>query len=149
MKPGNPLSVPPFHDLILPDAGSHTARDILSLSLRRVLGELRGVLRKAPQEPQEGAEAAATLSALDELFGRLPGAVASVLRAPTVGGPFRCLRSALGGDDRARAVQLAANGYKLGILGECAAKLLAIGSVPGIFKLLHQRGGNSTVNTTA
>ncbi|MFO0629336.1 MAG: HEXXH motif-containing putative peptide modification protein [Polyangiales bacterium] len=107
MKPGNPLSVPPFHDLILPDAGSHTARDILSLSLRRVLGELRGVLRKAPQEPQEGAEAAATLSALDELFGRLPGAVASVLRAPTVGGPFRCLRSALGGDDRARAVQLA------------------------------------------
>lgn len=127
MKPGTPPPVPVPHDLILPDEGSHTARDILSLSLRRVMGQLRGILRKAPQEPQEGAEAAAVLGALDELFGRLPGAIASVLRAPTVGGPLRCLRAALGPDgDPARAVHLART-----VRAQLAFALWSEGSLPG------------------
>ena len=49
----SPLALRPPRDLTIPDEGSTTAREILSLSIRRLMGELRAMLRAMPCAPDE------------------------------------------------------------------------------------------------
>lgn len=67
--------------MTIPEAGSRTARDVLSLSIARVLDELRALSR------EEGR-----IRRLVEAAER--GALVSVVRRPTVAVFVRCLRSA-------------------------------------------------------
>lgn len=73
-------------DLTIPDAGSTTARATLSAALRRALQDLARLSRLADPELRRFRPE------LELLLARSPGALVSVLRAPTVGALLRCLR---------------------------------------------------------
>jgi HEXXH motif-containing protein len=104
----SPLALRPPRDLTIPDEGSTTAREVLSLSIRRLMGELRAMLRAMPCAPDERDETERFAAAVERLFAESPGAVASLLRRPTVSSVARCLRNALRPNgDRARALDLA------------------------------------------
>ena len=89
-----PVLRPP-RDLTLPDEGSTTAREVLSLSLRQLMIEFRGMLRALPCEADARAETEHFAATLDRLYARSPAAVASLLRRPTVSALARCLRNGL------------------------------------------------------
>ncbi|MCB9754687.1 MAG: hypothetical protein H6713_32525 [Myxococcales bacterium] len=114
-------------DLTIPAPGSTTARDVLSRAIRRLLGDLR----RAPLQ-HASARARADFSVFARVAGALarsdPGALASVVRRPTVGVLIRCLRSAPG------------NGLHVdALLRELAAtaclELAAVGALPGVVEL--------------
>jgi HEXXH motif-containing protein len=85
---GEPLVL---RDLTIPEAGSTAARDVLSRALGRLLSEVQAAPRRAPPGAQR--EAALLSRLVGRALAKVPGAVASALRSPTVGGPLRCLRS--------------------------------------------------------
>lgn len=80
-----PLAPP--HDLTIPAPGSTTARDVLSRAIRRALQDL-GRLAGTPGD----RELARFKPILQTLLREQPGALASALRRPSVGGLLRCLR---------------------------------------------------------
>ncbi len=88
--PSRPFEPSPPRDLTLPTPGSQTARAIFSMALRKLFEDLKGL-----RLPQLDADASADYRTLREtLVGFLPGrpgAVASLLRSPTVSAPLRCL----------------------------------------------------------
>lgn len=103
-----PLTLRAPRDLTIPDEGSTTAREVLSLSIRRLMGDLRALLRAMPCAPDERPETERFTAVVERLFTESPGAVASLLRRPTVSSLVRCLRNALRPEgDRARALALA------------------------------------------
>jgi HEXXH motif-containing protein len=73
-------------DLTIPEPGSTTARDALSGAIRRAIRELMRLSTAADPELR------AFKPTLKRLLADTPGALASVLRSPTVGGLLRCLR---------------------------------------------------------
>lgn len=73
-------------DLTIPEPGSTTARDALSGAIRRAIRELMRLSTSADPELR------AFKPTLKRLLADAPGALASVLRSPTVGGLLRCLR---------------------------------------------------------
>src|SRR5690606_12632595 len=75
-------------DLTIPLPGSTTARDVLSGALRRAIQDLVRLVGSGAGHPQLRS----FRPTLELLLRDSPGAVASVLRAPTVGGLLRCLR---------------------------------------------------------
>ena len=80
------LTVPT--DLTIPSPGSTTARDALSGAMRRALEDLMRLVASSPSD----AELRHFRPTLKRLLAESPGALVSVLRAPTVGGLLRCLR---------------------------------------------------------
>lgn len=90
------MALEPPVDLTIPREGSVTARGVLSLALRRVLGELYTLPRIAPADPDEAPDVAAFGRVLTTLGANRSGAgaVASLVRQPTVGTLVRCLRGA-------------------------------------------------------
>jgi HEXXH motif-containing protein len=85
---GEPLVL---RDLTIPEPGSTTARDVLSRALGRLLSEIQTAPRRAPPGAQR--EAALLSRLVGRALAKAPGAVASALRSPTVGGLLRCLRN--------------------------------------------------------
>lgn len=81
-----PLAAPT--DLTIPEPGSTTARDALSGAIRRAIQDLARLLASGPNDP----ELLAFRPTFERLLRETPGALASTLRAPTVGGLLRCLR---------------------------------------------------------
>ncbi|PRP93104.1 hypothetical protein ENSA5_45110 [Enhygromyxa salina] len=73
-------------DLTIPAPGSTTARDALSGAIRRAMQDLMRLSALADPELR------AFKPTLKRLLAETPGALASVLRTPTVGGLLRCLR---------------------------------------------------------
>ena len=88
----------PPHDLTIPEPGSTTARDVLSSAIRRLLGDLR----ELPETHATSTETRHGYRALRRVVARLlerdPGAVASLLRHPSVAVFVRCLRDRTPGD---------------------------------------------------
>lgn len=80
-----PLAVPT--DLTIPEPGSTTARNALSGAIRRAIQDLIRLVASGGDP-----ELRAFKPRLERLLADSPGALASVLRAPTVGGLLRCLR---------------------------------------------------------
>jgi len=78
----------PPHDLTIPEPGSSTARDALSGAIRRAIQDLMRLVSAGAGDP----ELRAFKPTLKQLLAESPGALASVLRTPTVGGLLRCLR---------------------------------------------------------
>ncbi len=94
-------------DLTIPEPGSTTARDVLSLAMRRLLAEFRRLPRLLPATASERREVESFASLVDDLYASQPGLVASLLRRPTVGALARCLRRHLGpGSDHAAALSI-------------------------------------------
>jgi HEXXH motif-containing protein len=81
-----PLPVP--FDLTIPEPGSTTAREALSGAIRRAIQDLARLLASGSSDP----ELRAFRPTFERLLRDTPGALASTLRAPTVGGLLRCLR---------------------------------------------------------
>lgn len=81
-----PLQAP--DDLTIPSPGSSTARDALSGAIRRAIQDLMRLVAGGVGDP----ELRAFKPTLQQLLRDCPGALASVLRTPTVGGLLRCLR---------------------------------------------------------
>lgn len=77
----------PPHDLTIPEPGSTTARDILSRAIRRAMQDLMR-LASTPSD----RELVGFKPVLQRLLHDSPGALASALRRPSVGGLLRCLR---------------------------------------------------------
>jgi HEXXH motif-containing protein len=75
-------------DLTIPEPGSTTAREALSGAIRRAIQELARLLATGSGD----AELRSFRPTFERLLRESPGALASVLRAPTVGGLLRCLR---------------------------------------------------------
>ena len=85
----SPLEPPA--DLTLPRPGSRTTHVVLSAALRRCLVEL-GRLPVDGLGPETVASYRALLGILTELKRTNPGAIAAIVRNPTVGVWIRCLR---------------------------------------------------------
>lgn len=81
-----PLPVP--LDLTIPERGSTTARAALSGAIRRAIQDLARLISSNAADP----ELRAFRPTFDRLLKDSPGALASTLRVPTVGGLLRCLR---------------------------------------------------------
>lgn len=81
-------------DLTIPDAGSTTARDVLSQALRRLLRDALELPRSAPASAR--SEAAALGRTLEHAAKVHPAALVAALRRPTIGTLVRCLRPACG-----------------------------------------------------
>ena len=77
----------PPHDLTIPASGSQTARQVLSRAMARSLRDL-GRLVAGGGDPS----LLAFKPHLQTLLRQAPGALASVLRSPTIGALLRCLR---------------------------------------------------------
>lgn len=97
---GAPMPARPIADLTIPDPGSTTAREVLSLALRRLLRDAIELPRTAPASAR--AEAAALHALLSNALKTSPGALAAALRRPTIGALVRCLRPACGLPETAR-----------------------------------------------
>jgi HEXXH motif-containing protein len=80
MAADRPKPLAPPGDLTLPDPGSTTARDVLSRAIGRLLAELHAIARAPEAQP------------LRVILRAPPGAIASLLRQPTLGVLVRCLR---------------------------------------------------------
>lgn len=143
-----PLALRPPRDLTIPDEGSTTAREILSLSIRRLMVDLRGLLRAMPCAPEERPETERFVAVVEGLFAESPGAVASLLRRPTLSALVRCLRNALRpGGDRARALDLsralrAQTAFELALVGALRAPL-TVSHPPATLASLGARGAVS------
>jgi HEXXH motif-containing protein len=89
--PARSFEPSPPSDLTLPEAGSLTARAIFSMALRKLFEDLKA-LRLPPEASDAAQRDYRTLR--EVLVGFLPGrpgAIASLLRQPTVSAPLRCL----------------------------------------------------------
>ncbi len=128
-----PAPLQPPRDLTIPDEGSSTAREVLSRAIRRLLGELRALPRALAAYPPARREAEAFGAQLDRLLAEHPGAVASLLRKPTVGVLVRCLRREVGPEgDRVRALALFRELTAMVYLDLAVARAL-----PGPVRLTH------------
>ncbi|NVB36987.1 hypothetical protein G6O69_04040 [Pseudenhygromyxa sp. WMMC2535] len=103
-------------DITVPEDESSTARDTLSLALRRSLRDLMRLCSLADPQLQ------AFKPSLEQLLARAPGALVSALRAPTIGGLLRCLRR------RAPEVDFDAGVAEL--LATLATDLAVLGALP-------------------
>ncbi len=77
-------------DLTIPEPGSSTARQVLSLALRRSLRELQHLA--PPVDPVEARDHRAVMQAVAGLARRAPGVLAAIVRRPNVGALLRTLR---------------------------------------------------------
>lgn len=110
-------SVQAPRDLTVPEPGSTTARDALSGAIRRAIQDLMRLTAVADPELRSFRDT------LKRLLAESPGALASVLRTPTVGGLLRCLRR--------RAPELE---FDLGVaelLATIHTDLAVLGALPG------------------
>ncbi len=113
-----PLAPP--RDLAIPEAGSTTAREVLSHAIARLLRELRPLLRAhVASAPEDVATMDAALSRLKDAAPLI-----SVLRKPHVGGLVRTLRGVRPGEGEALLVEL------LATLAADLAHLEAIAPLP-------------------
>lgn len=116
-------------DLTIPEPGSTTARDVLSLAMRRLLAEFRRLPRLLPATASERREVESFAAIVDALYASQPGLVASLLRRPTVGTLARCLRRHLGpSGDPAEALSIsralrATVGFELALMGALPGSL--------------------------
>ncbi len=99
---GREAQVPPPTDITIPGAGSHTARDILSQSIRRLLADVRALPATVAPNAAAREDLGTFTGVLSQLLrspaGPGPGALFTVLRRPNVGGLVRCLRTAAAPD---------------------------------------------------
>lgn len=86
------LTLHPPEDLTIPLVGSTTARDVLSLAVRRLMAELSALARRPGELPLGRADAWSFARLVTETLSSAPGAMASALLQPTVGALLRCLR---------------------------------------------------------
>ena len=119
----------PPRDLTIPDAGSSTAREVLSLAMRRVLAEFRRIPAAITPPPDEAADHAAFTALVEHLFASSPGLVASLLRRPTLGTLVRCLRKTIGSDREAALRHLRT------LRAQLAFELACLGALPGPVEL--------------
>lgn len=103
-------------DLTIPEPGSSCARATLSAALRRALQDLVRLSRLP--DPQLRA----FRPELERLLAESPGAVASVLRAPTIGALLRCLRR--------RAPELEFSAGVAELLATLCTDLALLGALP-------------------
>lgn len=91
-RPANTFhQIDSISDLTLPAPGSTTARNVLSLAVRRLLFDLKELgLRAAPLL---GKDAPAFQHLIAHALKHAPGALASALRLPTLAALVRCLRA--------------------------------------------------------
>jgi HEXXH motif-containing protein len=115
--------LPPLRDLTLPEPGSHTARDVLSLALRRLLRDLRG-LTSLPVRDPVFRDLEQLVRALNEVQKRSPGALASALRRVDVATPLRCARNP-------QACPIALDDLAALIVSTFAAELARLSALPG------------------
>ena len=89
-------------DLTIPEPGSTTARDVLSRAIRRALDDLRHLPEAHAASEAGRAEYRAFRRVLARLLREDAGAVASLLRHPTVAVFVRCLRDRDPGEETDR-----------------------------------------------
>jgi HEXXH motif-containing protein len=87
--PGSP-ALRPITDITIPEPGSTTAREILSLALRRLLRDTLDLPRTAP--PSARPEALALRTMLERAAKTAPGPLFAALRRPTISALVRSLR---------------------------------------------------------
>ncbi len=87
-------------DITIPEPGSTTAREVLSLALRQLLRDTLDLPRTAP--PSARPEALALRTILERAAKTAPGPLFAALRRPTISTLARCLRPARALPDEAR-----------------------------------------------
>ena len=94
----NPTSAPglqALHDLTIPDEGSGTAREVLSIAMRRALAELRRLPSRWSPPPADRADHAAFTAMNDYLTAYLAaaGALGALVRRAREGGSYHVTTS--------------------------------------------------------
>jgi HEXXH motif-containing protein len=112
-----PLVAP--RDLTIPSPGSTTARDALSGAIGRAIRDLARLLKAGGGD----LELRNFRPTLEQLLRESPGALASVLRAPSVGGLLRCLRR--------RAPELEFSAGVAELLATIHTDLACVAALPG------------------
>lgn len=82
-----PTEIAPPRDITIPEPGSTTTREVLSRAIRRVMQDLMRLTASGVHPDLRPFK-----PVLQQLLRTAPGALASALRGPTVGGLLRCLR---------------------------------------------------------
>lgn len=113
-------------DLTIPEPGSSTARQVLSLALRRNLRELQHLA--TPGEPVDARDHRATMTAVATLARKAPGVLAAIVRRPNVGALIRTLRP-----ETARGLDASAVSREL--RATLLAELAAAGQLEGQVRL--------------
>lgn len=87
-----------YSDLTVPEPNSSSARDVLSHALKHLLRDLQHLSADHAIDPEGRAEYLAFRKLVLQLLKSDPGALASLLRHPTVAVYIRCLRDRPPGD---------------------------------------------------
>lgn len=111
----------PPRDLTIPERGSHTARDVLSAAMRRLLVDFRRLAADVTAQGEDRADAEAFARAVDHLYRSAPGPLVSALRRPSLGALIRCARKALAGDGDVAQVPAMMRELRAAALAEFAA----------------------------
>ena len=98
--PAGRAALRPITDITIPEPGSTTAREVLSLALKQLLRDAMELPRTAPASAK--TEAAALRVTLERAVKASPGALFAALRRPTIGALVRCLRPSRGLADETR-----------------------------------------------
>ncbi|HEY8040569.1 MAG TPA: HEXXH motif-containing putative peptide modification protein [Polyangiaceae bacterium] len=127
-----PPTLPSPRDLTVPEAGSTTARDVLSRAIGRVLRELRPLLRlHAASAPDDVAAMEQALAMVDV------APLASVLRRPHAAALVRSLRTTPRGEGGALLTELLATlAFDLDRLGALAAPVTLRRQPPRLVSLV-------------
>jgi HEXXH motif-containing protein len=112
-------SIDPPRDLTVPEPGSRTMRELLSRSIGRLMEDAPSLLSEAAREAS-----ASGFRAWASAVAQEPGAAASLLRRPHLGGLVRTLRSAQG-EVRSRLLieLLSTFAYEMAVSGAPVARL--------------------------
>lgn len=89
----------PPDDLTIPKSGSTTLRAIWSMSLRKLFEDFKTLHAPASASAQAKADYRALREVLVGFLPGKPGAIANLLRRPTISAPLRCLRDGAGDPD--------------------------------------------------
>ncbi len=154
-----PRLAPP-KDLTIPERDSHTARDVLSAAMRRLLVDFRHLAANTAASPEDRADVEAFARVVDHLYRSAPGPLVSALRRPTVGALIRCARKALAGDGDVTQVPATLRELRAVALAEFAAasalpgparltrlppRALCLGARADSVRGLHHQSGHGDV----
>ncbi|MFK8000878.1 MAG: HEXXH motif-containing putative peptide modification protein [Polyangiales bacterium] len=116
-------------DLTIPTGNSTTGRAILSMALRRLFEDLKQ-LRLEGLPPDLAADYRLLRKTLVSFLPGKPGAIASLLRSPSVAAPLRCLRNGSGDRETCVAEVVNQSFFQLHIQGAIDADIQLQRRVP-------------------
>lgn len=127
----------PPDDLTIPKPGSTTLRAVWSMSLRKLFEDFKTLHAPASASARAKADYRALREVLVGFLPGKPGAIANLLRRPTVSAPLRCLRDGIGEPDALIAEVVGQSLFMLANVGALDAPV-SIRTLPDVLMDPHR-----------